>query len=430
MTQTSRTTSAPLITDAGWRNMELLVQLRWIAVGGQLITIAVVYEAMRIGLPLLPLLVAPAMLAAINIITMLVLRQRPRSIHNGELTAALLFDVAALAWQLYHSGGLTNPFASLFLLQVVIGAILLRPASSWAIVGAALAALALLAARSLPLALPAAYAADPLGLYIRGSLICFALIAILLVLFVTRISRNLRERDAALASIHQRAVEEDHIVRMGLLASGAAHELGTPLSSLSVLIGDWQDMDRFAHDEELQEDLGDMAAAVHRCKTIVSGILMSAGEARGTAPEFTTVRHFLGSIVADWGIARLHDRFGEDVPIVSDTALRQVIANVVDNAAEVSPDWVGITASRDQDKLILEIADRGPGFAAEILQDFGQPYRSTKGKPGGGLGLFLLVNMVRKLGGEASASNKPEGGALVRIALPLDSLSYPPNAQP
>ncbi|NWM00804.1 ATP-binding protein, partial [Klebsiella pneumoniae] len=85
------------------------------------------------------------------------------------------------------------------------------------------------------------------------------------------------------------------------------------------------------------------------------------------------------------------DRFGPDLAIVSDTALRQVLSNVIDNAAEVSPDWIGIAASRDRDELVIEISDRGPGFAPEMLAGFGQPYRSSKGKPGGGLGLFLLV---------------------------------------
>ncbi|MET0137994.1 MAG: ATP-binding protein [Sphingobium sp.] len=409
--------------------MDLLLQLRWIAVGGQLVTILVVQWIMGIALPLLHLLIAPAALAAINIVSIALLRRRRSSVSNRELTAALLFDVAALAWQLYQTGGLTNPFASLFLLQVVIGAILLKPASSWAIVGATLVALTGLALHSRPLLLPAAYATDPLGLYIKGSLICFVLIAVLLVLFVTRISRNLSNRDAALAISRQRAAEEDHIVRMGLLASGAAHELSTPLSSLSVLIGDWRGMPQFADDQELQEDLADMATALGRCKTIVSGILMSAGEARGTAPEFTTVRRFVGSIAANWDIIHLIDDFGEDVPIISDTALRQVITNVVNNAAEVSPDWIGITARREEDRLILDVEDRGPGFAPEVLEGFGQPYLSTKGKPGGGLGLFLLVNMVRKLGGEASAGNRPEGGAHVRIVLPLGSLSYRPETQ-
>ncbi|HEX7855724.1 MAG TPA: ATP-binding protein [Sphingobium sp.] len=430
MTDTSRIALSPPLADAGRRNMELLLQLRWIAVGGQLVTIAAVYWLLHIDLPIVDLLLAVGMLVAINLCSMVLLLGRTRPITNGELTFALLLDVATLTWQLHHSGGLSNPFSSLFLLQVVIGATMLKPASSWGIVGATLVALAVLGADSRPLPLPPAYAADRLKLYIEGSLVCFLLIAVLLVLFVTRISRNLSERDAALASVRQRAAEEDHIVRMGLLASGAAHELGTPLSSLSVLIGDWKTMPRFAEDAEMREDLEDMEAAIKRCKAIVSGILMSAGEARGIAPEFTTVRGFIRGIVTDWsairlpGTVHLDDRFGEDVPIISDLALRQVITNIIDNAAEVSPRWVSIAASRERDSLVLDIADRGPGFSQAILDGFGQPYLSTKGKPGGGLGLFLLVNVVRKLGGEASASNREEGGALVRVILPLETLSY------
>ena len=418
---------APAEANAGRRNMALLIQLRWLAVGGQLATIAIVTGPMHIHLPLAPLVAAIAVLVAINVASLALLR-RGRAVTNAELTAALLFDVAALGWQLHHSGGLANPFASLFLLQVVIGAILLTPASSWAIVVAALAAIGVLAVEPTPLILPPPYADDPMALYLKGSLVCFLLIAVLLVAFVTRISRNLRDRDAALAASRQRAAEEDHIVRMGLLASGAAHELGTPLSTLSVLIGDWKSAPDLTAQSELQDDLADMDAAVRRCKAIVSGILMSAGEARGIAPEMTTMRSFLGDIVADHaarfaGRIDLSDRFGADVAIVSDPALRQVIGNVIDNAAEVSPDWIGITASRDGETVVIEIADHGPGFAEAMLDGFGQPYRSTKGRPGGGLGLFLLVNVLRKLGGWASAENRDAGGAVVRIMLPLAAVA-------
>ncbi|WEK00887.1 MAG: ATP-binding protein [Candidatus Sphingomonas phytovorans] len=419
----------PPETDAGQRNMRLLVQLRWIAVGGQLLTIAIVHFAMGVRLPLVPLLVAPLLLAAINLATQSLLGRR-RAIANSELTAALLLDVVALAWQLHFSGGLANPFASLFLLQVVIGAMLLSPWSSWTIVGAASLGLLAIAVQPVPLVVPPAFG-DPFQLYLAGSMVCFALIAVLLVLFVTRISRNLRDRDAALAAIRQRAAEEDHIVRMGLLASGAAHELGTPLSSVSVILGDWQRMPRLVEDKEVGQDIADMQAEVARCKAIVSGILLSAGEARGVAPEFTTVRGFLNAIVADWRASRLPgtldyiDRFGGDVPIVSDPALRQVLGNVIDNAAEVSPDWIGITSLRERDDLVIEIADRGLGFPADMLETFGQPYRSSKGRAGGGLGLFLLVNVLRKLGGSASAENRPGGGAVVRLRLPLDSIARP-----
>lgn len=429
MTRPIILTAVPAEADAGRRNMALLIQLRWLAVGGQLATIGVVTGLMDIRLPLAPLIAAVTLLIAINFASLELLR-RGRAVTNAELTAALLFDVAALAWQLHHSGGLANPFASLFLLQVVIGAILLTPASSWTIVVAALGALAVLAVDPTPLVLPSAYAADPMGLYLKGSLVCFLLIALLLVAFVTRISRNLRERDAALAASRQRAAEEDHIVRMGLLASGAAHELGTPLSTLSVLIGDWKKAPAIDRNTELQEDLADMDAAVRRCKAIVSGILMSAGEARGEAPQLTTMRSFLTALVEEAragrmpGTVEFNDLFGPDVAVVSDPALRQVIGNVLDNASEVSPDWIALTAIRDGDMAAIEISDRGPGFSDEMIARFGQPYSSTKGRPGGGLGLFLLVNVLRKLGGSASVANRGAGGgAIVRITLPLAAVA-------
>lgn len=421
-------------TDAGLRNMALLVQLRWLAVGGQLATIVVVQWGMAVPLPLPPLLAALGWLVAINLVTMAVLRGR-RSVSQPELFGVLLFDVAALTWQLQFTGGLANPFASLFLLQVVIGAMILRPPASWALVAATLAALGVLTIDAVPLVLPPAYASDPLTLYLAGSFVCFVLIAVLLTAFVTRIARNLRQRDAALAAIRQRAAEEDHIVRLGLLASGAAHELGTPLATLSVLLGDLKAMPRLAEEHEIRDDLDDMEASVHRCKAIVSGILMSAGEARGEATERTTVHAFLAGIITDWqgtrGLKQLDydNRFGADVPILSDPALRQVIGTVIDNAAEVSPDWVGVRAWRDGDTLALAVNDRGPGFPADMIDGFGRPYHSTKERPGAGLGLFLLVNVVRKLGGEAMGENPPGGGAQVTIRLPLAALALPDRNQ-
>jgi two-component system sensor histidine kinase RegB len=414
--------------DAGRRNMLLLTQLRWLAVGGQLVTVAVVKFALGIDLPMTQLLMSTATLAALNIASHVLIASGAR-FSDGALAAALLFDVGALTVQLSLSGGITNPFAALFLLHIVLGAVLLRPHYPWTIVAATLIALGILSLDPTPLVLPADLPVDPVNLYLFGGFVCFVLIAVLLVVFIGQISRNLRTHDAALAAVRQRAAEEDHIVRMGLLASGAAHELGTPLSLLSVAIGDWRAMPRLKDDAELQQELAEMDGAVRRCKAIVSGILMSAGEARGVAPEVTSVRRFLTEIVADYrasllpGTLDFDDRFGADVTIVSDPALRQVIGNVIDNAIEVSPGTVTLTALRQGDALVIEIADRGTGFAPEILATFGQPYRSTKGKPGGGLGLFLLVNVLRKLGGEASAENRLDGGARVRIVLPLAALA-------
>ncbi|MEC7797602.1 MAG: sensor histidine kinase, partial [Pseudomonadota bacterium] len=267
------------------RNLRLLVQLRWLAVAGQIATILIVHFVMDIRVPIGWLLIAPAGLVVVNLIS-IPLTQRRDAISDQELMLALLADVAALTWQLFLTGGSTNPFVALYILQVVLGAVLLAPAHAWSLIVVTSLCFGGLGLFNRPLDLPAEHGGG-LSLYLAGGLICFLLMAVLLVLFITRITENLRARDAYLADIRQQATEQDHIVRMGLLASGAAHELGTPLASLSVILSDWRRMPLLKANADLIQDMQVMQAEVERCKSIVTGILMSAGEARGQAPTQT-----------------------------------------------------------------------------------------------------------------------------------------------
>uniref|UniRef100_UPI0025D6F7E7 ATP-binding protein n=1 Tax=uncultured Aureimonas sp. TaxID=1604662 RepID=UPI0025D6F7E7 len=120
--------------------------------------------------------------------------------------------------------------------------------------------------------------------------------------------------------------------------------------------------------------------------------------------------------------------FDRNMPIVSESTLRQVVFNVLDNAYEVSPDRILFHAARVGDQLRLRVEDRGPGFDPAILASLGKPYQSTKGRLGGGLGLFLVFNVLRKLGGNVHAENLAHGGALVELTLPLDALSIEEDA--
>lgn len=404
----------------GMENMRQLVQLRWIAVVGQVITIAVVHFGFDIHLPLREMGVVLICLVAFNIGSIFRWRQH-HEVTNGELFFALLVDVATLTAQLYLSGGATNPFSFLYLLQVILGAVLLRSWSVWTMVVITTACFIGLNFLYRPLSAPPGY-------YIDGTLICFILIAALLVIFITRINRNLRARDARLADLRERAAEEEHIVRMGLLASGAAHELGTPLSTVCVILGDWRRMKSIAADPQMLEEIDEMEAQVMRCKTIVSGILLSAGEARGDSPVETTVRRFVDDLVTEWRDTRpvkefeYANRFAHDLPIVSDSAIKQMVHNVLDNALEASPNWVGLDVAHEGDALKLTITDRGPGFPQEMLAQLGKPYQSSKDKPGSGLGLFLVSNVARTLHGSVSAHNRSEGGAIVTLTLPLESI--------
>ena len=412
---------------AGNANMRQLVTLRWIAVAGQLVTVLTVRFLFGIDLPLVPMLMAMAASVALNLASMRLYGWQRGA--NAQLLLAMLLDVALLTVQLYLSGGATNPFIALYLLQVVLGAVLLDRWSSWAIVGVTGGCFALLTIRYRPLALPTDYTGEYFALYTVGSLLNFLLIATLLVLFMTRITGNLRARDEHLADLRQQAAEEDHIVRMGLLASGAAHELGTPLASIAVILADWRRMPTLAQDADLQAEIVEMQSEVQRCKAIVTGILLSAGEARGEAPEIMPLHQFLDAIVDEWRAVHpsvdfdYTTRVGDDPQVVSDPALKQVIANVLDNAAEASPHWVAFRGERSDGNLALIVRDHGPGFSRERLASFGKPYQSSKREPGHGLGLFLAVNVMRKLGGGVSVVNCEDGGAEVTIRMPLSAIA-------
>lgn len=417
---------------AGHKNMLQLIQLRWIAVFGQITTIIVVIFGFDIQLPLPHMLEVLACLIAFNIGSHLRWHERP-FVTNRELFLALLVDVATLTAQLYLSGGASNPFAFLYLLQVILSAVLLETWSTWTIVCITGLCFAGLSQFFMPLSLPPDHDEGLFSLYVEGMLISFLLIASLLAIFITRISSNRRAGDAQLAALRQRAAEEDHIVRMGLLASGAAHELGTPLATLAVILGDWRRMPEFSSNPVLIEEISEMQIQLQRCKTIVSGVLLSAGEARGESSVKTTLNTFLGDIAEEFRTTRpivafdYRNLIEHDMPVAFDSALKQMICNVLDNALEASPRWLSLTAARETDELILSVDDTGPGFVPSMLDQIGKPYQSTKAKTGGGLGLFFVVNVARKLGGAVTAHNRVENGhvagATVRLTLPLSAIS-------
>lgn len=412
--------AARLLTDevADGRNLNLLVQLRWLAVAGQIAAISVVHIFLGIDLPLVPMYGVLAVLIVMNLIS----RTRFR---NWRWAAAseMVVDVLALTTQLALSGGATNPFTILYLLQITLSAVLLPRAVTWALVGLVVVMLGLLIPFHYTFTLPEGLELFPI--YIIGLMFALVVDAVLIAAFMTRITANLRDRTQRLAIMHQRAVEEDQIVRMGLFASGAAHELGTPLASISVILGDWR---HSVTDPEQREEIAAMQKAVDRCKAIVTGILMTSGEARGESPHPTTVHRFIEQLAEDWADLRdfegliVRNDFGPDMQIVLDTTLTKMLMNVLDNAYEVSPQWVRLTVERAGDDLVLIVEDRGPGFTPEILADIGRPYRSTKDRPGRGLGLFLTVSALRKLGGDVIVANRPRG-AEVTLRLPLESLA-------
>ncbi len=421
-----------LAVQAGHSHLRRLMWLRTIAVTAQCATLALVYRFLAMELQWLPMLAAIAALAVLNLLTWLRLRN-DSPVSNLELFAQLCADVLALSALLYYGGGSTNPFISLFLLPLVIAAATLPHGYTWAMTGITTGCYTLLMKFYVPLptgnghehtqhAMPPD---DAFNLHVIGMWLGFVISAVVVAYFVVKMAHAVRERDATLARVREETLRNERIVSLGMQAAGAAHELGTPLSTLAVVIGELQ-----RDQAVLPEWRGNLALLddqVRACKRILDKLLANAH-----ATETQTLQpldNFLAATLDEWQLLRpavlCHYRSSATQPAPQmpiDSALRAALLNLLNNAADASPEEINIEAHWDADNFILKIHDHGQGLTLEAAARAGSAFFTTK-EQGRGLGLFLANATVERLGGKVRLFNREGGGATTEVVLPLHEKS-------
>lgn len=252
--------------DTNRKNLLQLLCLRIIAIFGQLLTIFFVEHFLEIELPLQPMIAVIAMLILLNCFGFY-RYQKNKNISDKALFFELIFDVAALTAQLYFSGGISNPFISLFLLQVIIAAILLHPLYAWIIAVITTSCYVWLSFYYQEFhAFHDHGDKESFNLHLHGMLISYVVAAILLLIFITKISKNLRQ--------------QQEFLRSAMLATAAAHDLGTPLNTISVILEDWKNIDLKNSEDDFRKDILLIESQIKRCKTAVSDILSNSKTAR------------------------------------------------------------------------------------------------------------------------------------------------------
>ena len=407
-------------------NLRRLVVLRCIALAGQFLAVWVAVTSLHMALPLRPLIGIIAALALFNFLTWLRL-QRPWPVVETELFGHLVLDVAALTALLYFSGGSTNPFVILYLLPLALTAAALPAGYAWAMVAVSIACYSLLMFYYIPL--PHSHAEhDDFGLHVFGMWLGFLLSAALIAWFAVRMGETRRSRDRLLAQMREDELRNERIVALGTLAAGAAHELGTPLSTMAVLA---REMERDASAASpLRDNLRVLREQIDRCKSILSSLSASAGAARAEGGRRLRLENYLVEVVNHWqgmrhGVSvRRHFEGTQPSPeIVAEQTLSQAIVNILNNAADSSPENVEISARWNEQELTLEISDRGQGLTPDAARTAGQPFFSTKAPGQGlGLGLFLAHATLRRLGGSVQMYNREGGGLCTQLIMPLSSL--------
>jgi two-component system, sensor histidine kinase RegB len=412
--------------------LDTLVRLRWLAVTGQSVAVMGVHFGLGYKLPFGACFALIAISAGLN----LALRIRyPASHRLGDNPATLLlaFDIVQLALLLFLTGGLQNPFSLLFLMPVLISAAALPPERTLFLGLLAIGSSTMLALVHLPLPwIPGERLEFPF-IYVVGVWAAILLGTAFTGVYAWRIAEEGRQLAQALAATELILAREQHLSQIDGLAAAAAHELGTPLATITVVVKEM--LRRAPQDAEMAEDLALLRDQAERCRAILRKLTSLAQEEDD--PDFLehiSLKHLLEEVVdPQRGIGvPIHISASGEGPepfCYRNAGLIYGLTNLVDNAVDFADETVRIDAAWDTERVGIDISDDGPGIASDILLRLGEPYVTSRGADkrgsdekaaGHGLGVFIAKTLIERTGAQLVLTNAaaPGRGALVRIVWP------------
>ena len=409
------------------KNLRRLFLLRNISIAIQCLTIGLVYRTIDIALPWTALIIVVALLTILNFATWLRL-YRNWPVSNLEFFLQLLIDVFALSALLYFSGGSTNPFISLFLLPLTIAAAVLPWRYTWVMATITISCYTLLLFNYIPLPHDHSKHLVEFNLHVSGMWLTFVLSTLIIAWFVVQMSISTRDRDKDLALAREQALRNEQIIALGTQAASAAHELGTPLSTMAIVSKELQQ--EYTRDEEFQSNIRILRDQITHCKQTLTQLLAKAGQDRTEEGNGQPVDYFLQQLLDKWQLIRPSVKFtyhccgNKPAPQIMDTQLlNQSLLNLLNNAADASSTRVDIKSNWVNEALHLEIIDDGAGLTVEATQRAGEAFFTSKiPGQGFGIGLFLANANIERFGGSVHLFNHPDGGACTQVKLPLIQL--------
>jgi two-component system, sensor histidine kinase RegB len=398
-------------------NTAWLVRLRWLVWGGNVLLLLWAAAVLSVHLPVAWVAGLCALGLASNLGLWAWQRRGGRSSARVVLGVMLTDTVLQTAY-FALTGGPFNPFTALYLVNIVLGTLVLSRAQQWAQLAAGSLGFASLfwldevAPRSLGLP----NHQDLMRLHLGGMLVAFAVSAAFIVSFMQRVQAALKRRDLELETARKLAA-------LTTLAAGAAHELATPLGTIALASRELElALQRLQVPEACIEDARLVRAQVDRCRDILRGMSGSSGELAGEASSRFAVEAWLAEAVASLGQpgrVRVEAASGEVQG--PRRALTQALKNLVKNALEASParQAVVVRSSREGRALVVEVVDEGAGIAPALLARIGEPFFTTR-EPGQGMGLgvFLARTLASQLGGSLELDSRAGSGTTARLRLP------------
>ena len=408
---------------------DTLMRLRWLAVAGQTIALVIVHWGLGFAFPLWPALA----IVAVTALTNLALRLRYTGAQRlgDEMAGALLaFDLIQLSLLLYLTGGIDNPFCVLFLAPVLVSTTALSPRTTLLLGGLAAGLVTLLAFFHYPLPWYPGEPIAPSALYRVSEWIALVLALAFIGGYALRLAHETRQLSDALTATELVLAREQHLSALDGLAAAAAHELGTPLATIALVV---RELEReLPPGDSRADDIKLLREQSERCRDILRR-LTSLGS--GDAPfDRMPLSHLLEEVVVP------HRPFGIDIaidlpvergnePVIArNPGLLYGLGNLVENAVDFANKAVTVSARWTEHEVTIVVTDDGPGFAPTVIGRIGEPFVTKRGRGAGGgdasaglgLGVFIAKTLLERTGATLSLRNRaaPEAGAVVRVSWP------------
>lgn len=420
----------------GARRLRLstLINTRWLAVLGQASTVGFVFGYLKFPMPIMPCI---ALITASVVLNMVLTWRFPpnQRLEPPAVVAILMFDVLQLAGLLYFTGGLENPFSVLLVVPVVITAV-----SSPGYYTVWLGGLVVVTASTLvfhhhPLPWFAGVELQIPFIYLAGFWTAVVVSLAFSAFYISRVADEARKLTDALAAAELVLQREMHLSALDGLAAAAAHELGTPLATISLVA---KEMDReVTGPAALREDITLLRTQADRCREILSRLstLQTTGEKQMVRLPMTSMIEEVIAPHREFGVEIKAEKtycIGAEPITRRNPGIIYGLGNIVENAVDFAHEKVSIAISWDDDQVAIEVVDDGPGFSVEHLERLGEPdirnqpgaNRQRKGSSGLGLGVFIAKTLLERTGATLQFSNQKggKGGACVSVSWPRKSI--------
>jgi two-component system sensor histidine kinase RegB len=408
--------------------LDTILRLRWLAVLGQLAAIFIVVQGLEFDVPVIPCVTIVSLSALLNLVLQTAFNPRQR-LEPAYAAALLALNIVELAGLLFFTGGLENPFSFLFLAPVLISATALPVRLTIALAVLAVACASLLVFFHLPLPWDSD---DPLVLppiYLFGVWLSIVLAIGVTSLYAFQVTEEARKLSDALAATELVLTREQHLTQLDGLAAAAAHELGTPLSTIFLIS---RELERSLPDSSpAAGDIKTLREQAQRCRDILAKItqLSSTGAPFDRMPLSTLIEEIVAPH-RDFGVAikvRIAVAAAREPVGTRNPAVLYGVGNILENAVDFARATVEVNAWWNAETVEIVISDDGPGFAPDIIKRIGEPYLRRRGAEeaqnahhGLGLGVFIARTLLERTGAKVLFSNRifPDHGAVVQIAWP------------